>query len=65
VSDSVIEDRRIGGQTRDREFIDVAFERAAIEKLSRDVIEPDALSEIVERLSSLHDLTSRALFTIS
>src|SRR5271156_3334193 len=65
VSDSVIEDRRIGGQPRDRKILDVAFKGAAIEQFARDVIEPDALTQIVERLTSLHDFTSRALFTIS
>ena len=48
VSDGVIEDCRIGGQTSDREILDVALESAAIEQLARDVIEPDALSQIVE-----------------
>src|SRR5208282_760040 len=62
VSDGVIEDRRIRGQSRDRQLIDVAFERAAVEQLARYVIEPDALTQVVERLSSLHDLTSKAWF---
>src|SRR5208337_3067938 len=58
MSDGVIEDRRIGRQARDRKTIDVAFKRAAIEKLARDVVEPDALPQVLERLSSFH-LTSR------
>jgi hypothetical protein len=61
MGDRMIEDRRVGRQTGDREIVDVAFECAAIEKLSRYVVEPDALPKIVERLSSFHFI-SGALF---
>ena len=60
--DSVVENRRIGGQPRDREIRDVAFQRAAIEQFARDVVEPDALTQVVQRFSSLHDLTSRSIY---
>jgi len=58
MSNSVIEDRGIGGQARDRELIDIASKRQAIEKVPRDVIEPNALSQIVKDFSSSHGYSS-------
>jgi hypothetical protein len=43
MDDGIIEDRGILRQTRDREMFDIAFKRAGIEKLPRNVVEPDAL----------------------
>jgi hypothetical protein len=58
MGDRVIEDRGIGRQTRHREIIDIAPKREAIEKVSRDVIEPNALSQVVEDFSSSHGFSS-------
>ena len=51
--DRVVEDGRVRGQARDRQLVDVARERAAGEELARDVVEPEALAELVELLCRL------------
>ena len=50
VLDGVVEDRGIRGQPGDRELVDVALQRAAVQQLARDVVEPQALAQIVEVL---------------
>ena len=47
VLDRVIENRRIGGEPRHRPFVDIAFQRAAVQQIARDVVEPDALAQIM------------------
>jgi hypothetical protein len=47
VRDSVVEDRGVGGQAGDRQFVDVALQSAAIEQVAGDVVEPQALAEPV------------------
>jgi len=54
MSDSVIEDRGVRGETRDRELVDVAPEAAAREEGTRDVVEPDTLSGVVEPSCTVH-----------
>ena len=54
VLDGVIEDRRIRGKPGHRKFVDVTFERAAVQQVARDVVEPEALTEIVEQLGGFH-----------
>jgi hypothetical protein len=44
VSDGVLENRRVRGETRDRELIDITLERASVQQVPGDVIEPEALS---------------------
>jgi hypothetical protein len=50
VRDGVVEDRGVGGQAGDRQLVDVALQRAAIEQVAGDVVEPQALAEPVECL---------------
>jgi hypothetical protein len=38
ILDGMIEDRRVGCQPGDREFVDVAAERAAFQQVSRDIV---------------------------
>jgi len=45
ISDRVIEDRRIRGQPRYRQLLDVALESTAVEQVSSDVVEPQASSK--------------------
>ena len=54
VLDRVIENSGIRSQSGYRKFVDVSFERSAIEQSARDVIEPDALSQIVKQLRCFH-----------
>ena len=54
VLDRMIEDRRIRGETRHREFVDVALQRAAVQEVAGDVVEPEALAEIVQGLCRVH-----------
>jgi hypothetical protein len=48
LGDRVVEDRRVGGEPGDGFRLDVAFERAAIEEIAGDVVQPKALAELVE-----------------
>jgi hypothetical protein len=50
LADRVLEDRRVRGETGDRELGDVARERAVVEHLARDVVDPQALPEVVQAL---------------
>src|SRR5262249_44370761 len=54
VLDRVVEDCRIGCEPGDREVIDIAAERASAQQVARDVVEPEALAEIVQDSSGLH-----------
>jgi len=49
VGDRVVEDRRVRGQPGDRKLVDVALQRAAIEQVAGDIVEPQALAELVEQ----------------
>src|SRR5262249_49240413 len=60
VLDRVIEDRRVRGQPRHRELVDVAAQHARLQQVARDVVEPEALAEIVQDASGLHAFTSVA-----
>src|SRR5262249_58938608 len=53
--DRVVEDRRVRGQARDRQLVAIALERAAGEELASDVVEPEALSELVKLLCRFHE----------
>ena len=53
VLDGVIEDRRVRGEPGHRELVDIALQRAAIQQLTGDVVEPEALAEVVELSWSL------------
>ena len=54
VLDRIIEDCRIRGQPGHRKFVDVALERAAIHQVAGDIVEPEALTEVVECLRWFH-----------
>jgi hypothetical protein len=56
VLDGVIEDRRIRSQTRHRQFINVPFECAVVQQVAGDVVEPEALAQIMELLRSFHGI---------
>ena len=57
VLDRLIEDRRVRGQPGHGELVDVASERPAVEQVARDVVEPDALAQIVEQRRRFHHIT--------
>jgi hypothetical protein len=54
VLDRVVEDRRVRGESRDRQLVDVPGERPVCEQSARDVVEPEALARVVELLCRLH-----------
>ncbi len=54
VLDGVVEDRRVGGQPGDRELVDIATQQAGLEHVARDVVEPQALAQIVQGLRGFH-----------
>src|SRR3984893_18749292 len=57
VLDRVVEDCRVGRQPGDRKLVNVAAQRAAAQQVACDVVEPEALAEVVEGLSRLHGVT--------
>ena len=59
VLDRMIEDCRIRGQPGHRKFVDVALERAAVHKAASDIVEPEALTAVVECLCWFHRVDSR------
>ena len=67
LGDRLVEDRRVRREARDRVLVDVALERPLVEQLAGDVVEPEALPELVEPLGGLrigHRRTSFATSTI-
>jgi hypothetical protein len=56
VLDRMIEDRGIRGEACDGELVDVALQGAVVQQLAGDVVEPQALTEIVEQLGRFHRL---------
>ncbi len=48
VLDGMIENRGIRSKPRHRKFGDIALERAAVQQIACDVIEPDTLAQIVK-----------------
>src|SRR5262249_33073890 len=58
VLDGVVENRRVGRETGHRELVDVACERAGLEQVAGNVVEPDTLTSVVERLRGFHRVTS-------
>src|SRR5262245_12603617 len=60
----MIEDRRIRGQPGHRKFVDVALERAAVHKAAGDIVEPQALTEVMECLRWFHRVDSRLAASI-
>src|SRR6185436_4871448 len=59
VLDRVVEDRRVRGEPRDRQFPDVAGERPSGEEGARDVVEPEALARVVQLPGSFHRVPFR------
>ena len=59
-ADRLVEDRRVGRQAGDRQLVDVARQRAVVEHLARDVVEPKALAEIVKSLGRFHGVLPRS-----
>jgi len=49
----------VGGETGNGELVDVAAERTAVQQVSRDIVQPEALTQIVEFLRRIHRVISR------
>src|SRR4029453_8064150 len=58
--DRLVEDRRVGGQTGDRELLDVALQGAVGQHRAGDVVEPEALARLVQLRGRLHESSSFA-----
>jgi hypothetical protein len=50
----MIKDRRVRCEPGHRKFVDVALQRAAVQQLAGDIVEPQALAEIVKRPRRFH-----------
>jgi hypothetical protein len=57
VLDGVIEDCWIRRESRDREFLDVALKRAAGQRTVGDVIESEALADLLKFLDRFHRIS--------
>ena len=60
--DRLVEDRRVRGQAGDRELVDVAGERAVAQHRAGDVVEPEALAQLVQFRGRLHGSPSSVAF---
>ena len=58
--DRLVEDRRVRGQAGDRELLDVAREGAVAQHRAGDVVEPEALAQLVQLRGRLHESSSFA-----
>ena len=58
----MVEDGGVGGEPGDRQLVDVALERAAIQQVARDIIEPETLAQVMEQLGRFHDFTSGGIW---
>src|SRR3546814_7268721 len=54
VADRLVEDARVGSQPGDRILVDVARQRAVVEQGAGDVVQPQALAEIVQLSGRFH-----------
>src|SRR3546814_3333945 len=54
VADRLVEDRRVGGQPGDAVLVDVALQRAIVEDLAGDVVQPEALADVAQGLQVGH-----------
>ena len=54
--DRLVEDRGVRGQPGHGQFVHVALERAAVQQVARDIIEPEALAQVVQPLGGFHKL---------
>src|SRR5262249_41258501 len=64
VLDGMVEDCRIRGQPGHRKFLDVALQRAAVHQVAGDIVEPEALTEVVQCLRRFHRVDSRLAASI-
>jgi hypothetical protein len=46
--DGPFEDRRVRGQARERELVDAALQRAGLDQLAGDLVDPQALAQTME-----------------
>ena len=53
--DRLVEDRRVRGQAGDRELVDVALQGPVAEHRAGDVVEPEALPQLVQSCGCLHE----------
>src|SRR5690606_39805326 len=53
-ADRLVEDRRVGGQPGDAVLVDVALQRAVVEDLAGDVVQPEALADVAQGLQVGH-----------
>jgi hypothetical protein len=53
--DRLFEDRRVGGEAGDRELVDVALQHPLGQHRARDVVEPEALPQLVQTLRRFHE----------
>src|SRR5215467_2297794 len=58
VLDGVIENGGIRGETGHGELVDVALEGAVLQDVAGDVVEPEALAQVVQQLCRFHGVTS-------
>jgi hypothetical protein len=60
IADRLVEDGRVRGEAGDGQFVDVAAQGAVIEDFACDVVEPQALSQIVQAFRDVHGRSSKS-----
>ena len=55
VSNRMIEDRRVGCESGDGEVAQVAFQSAAFQQSASNIVEPQALTDLVKLFRGIHD----------
>src|SRR5262249_27832547 len=55
VLDGVVEDSWVRGESGYRQLVDVVLQRTAVEQVARDIVEPKALSQVLEQLRGFHN----------
>ena len=58
VLDGVVKNGRVGRQSSHRKFGDVVRQRAVLQQVASDVVEPETLASVVERLCGFHAVVS-------
>ena len=54
VLNCMVENGRIGSESGYRQVVNIVFKSAAIQHLARNIVEPDTLTQVMERFGGLH-----------
>jgi hypothetical protein len=61
ILDRVVENRLVGRQPGNGQFVDIVLEQAAVQEVPRNMVEPQALAQVVKFVGRFHRVISREL----